>query len=114
MKALTQDGLRVRLARLAPSSGLGRFTLYLLLVDLFIYGLNRLLSAGRRGGTLDLWVTLLTITLIVLACILSLRWFRQRFMWRLRNRLIITYVFIAVIPLVLVLMMALIAGYLFA
>ncbi len=35
-------------------------------------------------------------------------------MWRLRNRLIVTYTFIGVIPLVLVLMMALIAGYLFA
>ena len=106
--------LRRRLARLAPASGLGRFTLYLLLVDLFIYGLNRLFSARRGAGALDVWVLLLTITLAVLALILSLRWFRRRFMWRLRNRLIVTYIFIGVIPLVLVVMMALIAGYLFA
>ena len=106
--------LRRGLARLAPSSGLGRFTLYLLLVDLFIYGLSRWLPGGRIGGALDVWVVLLTATLIVLGLLLSLRWFRRRFMWRLRNRLIVTYTFIGVIPLVLVLMMALIAGYLFA
>jgi phosphoserine phosphatase RsbU/P len=110
MKGPSQYSLRRKLARLAPTSGLGRFTLYLLLVDLFIYGLNRL----RSGGALDVWVVLLTIALAVLGFILGLRWLRRRFMWRLRNRLIVTYVFIGVIPLVLVLLMALIAGYLFA
>ena len=106
--------LRRKLARLAPKSGLGRFTLYLLLADLFIYGLSRIFS-GRGGGVaLDVWVVLLTIALIVLGLILSFRWFRQRFMWRLRNRLIVTYTFIGFVPLVLVLVMALIAGYLFA
>ncbi len=105
---------RRKLARLAPTSGLGRFTLYLLLVDLFIYGLSRLRSGQSGAGALDVWVVLLTSALIVLGLILGLRWFRRRFMWRLRNRLIVTYTFIGVIPLVLVLMMALIAGYLFA
>jgi len=114
MKGLPYHLLRRRLARLAPSSGLGRFTLYVLLVDLLIYGLGRLRSGRSGGGALDAWVVLLTITLIVLGLILSLRWFRRRFMWRLRNRLIVTYVFIGVIPLVLVLMMAVITGYLFA
>jgi sigma-B regulation protein RsbU (phosphoserine phosphatase) len=114
MKIPSHHLLRRRLARLAPTSGLGRFTLYLLLVDLFIYGLNRLFSARNGGGALDLWVLLLTTTLVVLGFILGLRWFRRRFMWRLRNRLIVTYVFIGVIPLVLVLMMAVIASYLFA
>ena len=35
-------------------------------------------------------------------------------MWRLRNRLIVTYVFIGVIPIILLVAMALLAGYLFA
>ena len=113
MRGPSHHPLRRKLARLAPASGLGRFTLYLLLVDLFIYGLNRVRSGGRGGGALDVWVLLLTITLVVLGFILGLRWLRRRFMWRLRNRLIVTYTFIGVIPLVLVLMMALIAGYLF-
>jgi sigma-B regulation protein RsbU (phosphoserine phosphatase) len=114
MNGLSHYPLRRKLTGFAPASGLGRFTLYLLLVDLFIYGLNRLRSGGRGGGALDVWVLLLTITLVVLGFILGLRWLRRRFMWRLRNRLIVTYVFIGVIPLVLVLLMALIAGYLFA
>jgi len=102
------------LARLVPTSGLGRFTLYLLIVDLFIYGLSRWLAGRRIGGALDVWVVLLTATLAVLGLLLGLRWFRRRFMWRLCNRLIVTYTFIGFIPLVLLLMMALIAGYLFA
>jgi len=114
MKGSSYHLLGRKLARLAPTSGLGRLTLYLLLVDLFIYGLSRLRSGRSGGGALDVWVVLLTCGLIVLGFILGLRWFRRRFMWRLRNRLIVTYTFIGVIPLVLVLMMALIAGYLFA
>ncbi len=39
---------------------------------------------------------------------------RRRLMWRLRNRLIVTYIFIGVIPIILLLMMAGLAGYLFA
>ena len=35
-------------------------------------------------------------------------------MWRLRNRLIVTYVFIGVIPVMLLVAMGLLAGYLFA
>jgi len=102
------------LARLVPTSGLGRFTFYLLLVDLLIYGFGHWLAGKRLEAALDVWVVLLTATLIVLGLILGLRWFRRRFMWRLRNRLIVTYTFIGVVPLVLVLMMAYFAGYLFA
>ena len=35
-------------------------------------------------------------------------------MWRLRNRLIVTYVFIGVIPVILLVAMGLLAGFLFA
>ena len=113
MQGPSHNSFLRKLARLAPTSGLGRFALYLLLLDLLVYGLGRL-SAGRNGGALSVWVVLLTTAVIVLGFILGMRWFRRRFMWRLRNRLIVTYTFIGVIPLVLVLMMAVIAGYLFA
>jgi sigma-B regulation protein RsbU (phosphoserine phosphatase) len=46
--------------------------------------------------------------------LLCLRWFRQVVMWRLRNRLLVTYVFIGVIPVVLLLAIGIIAGYLLA
>jgi phosphoserine phosphatase RsbU/P len=46
--------------------------------------------------------------------ILAFRWLKRRILWRLRNRLIVTYVFIGVIPAVLLVAMALISIYLFA
>jgi sigma-B regulation protein RsbU (phosphoserine phosphatase) len=46
--------------------------------------------------------------------ILGYRAFKKHFMWRLRNRLIVTYVFIGVIPLVLLATMGIVAGFLFA
>lgn len=103
---------------LFPTSSLGRFTLYLLVVDLLLYVLQKVLwlaapqksAAGVLGG----WVALLTFGVIVLGAVVGFRWFRRTVMWRLRNRLIVTYIFIGVIPLVLVLSMAIIAGYLFA
>ena len=45
---------------------------------------------------------------------MGLRWVRRRMMWRLRNRLIVTYVFIGVIPVLLLVGMGLLASYLFA
>jgi len=48
------------------------------------------------------------------ALVLGYRAFAQRFMWQLRNRLVVTYVFIGVIPVVLLLIMGVVAGLLFA
>ena len=39
-------------------------------------------------------------------------WFRTRFMWTLRNRLIVAYVFIAVVPVILLLTMVGVGSYL--
>src|SRR5262249_52442535 len=46
--------------------------------------------------------------------ILAVRWLKARMLWRLRNRLIVTYVFIGVIPVVLLVVLALGSLYLFA
>lgn len=51
---------------------------------------------------------------IVALLVLAFRWLRYRFMWRLRNRLFVTYVFIGVIPVVLLVLMVTLAAYLFA
>ncbi|HEV2118055.1 MAG TPA: SpoIIE family protein phosphatase, partial [Terriglobales bacterium] len=50
----------------------------------------------------------------VLVFLVFVRWLRNDLMWRLRNRLIITYVFMAVVPVLLLLAMAGLAGYIFA
>jgi sigma-B regulation protein RsbU (phosphoserine phosphatase) len=60
------------------------------------------------------WMRLFLLLSAVLGSILLVRWTRRRLLWRLRNRLIVTYVFIGVIPVVLLLFMGLLAGYLFA
>ena len=64
------------------------------------------------------WVQAAVITLAVLALLLfaiaGFGWVRQKLLWRLRNRLIVTYVFIGVIPVLLLVAMTMIAFYLFA
>jgi phosphoserine phosphatase RsbU/P len=49
---------------------------------------------------------------VIYLAIRSLPWVRVRLLWRLRNRLIVAYVFIAVVPVVLLLAMAGAASYL--
>src|ERR1700686_4080058 len=68
--------------------------------------------AGDHGFVASYRITLLVFICVLL--ILGYRTFTRRFMWRLRNRLIVTYVFIGVIPLVLLATMGIVAGYLFA
>jgi len=67
---------------------------------------------GVHGFAVLYRVTLLVFIGVLL--ILGYRALTQRFMWRLRNRLIVTYVFIGVIPLILLATMGIVAGYLFA
>ena len=66
--------------------------------------------SGRAQGL----AVILTVTLMVLGLILGIRYARQgirKTIWRLRNRLIATYVFIAVVPIVLILALAGIGTY---
>ncbi len=57
---------------------------------------------------------MLSFLATLLLAVLLYRWLKSRLLWRLRNRLIVTYVFIGVIPVVLVMSMASITIYLFA
>ncbi len=109
---------RRRVAELVPRTVLGRIALYLLLLDLALYVGQKLLAlvsaaAAARSG-LSGWVSFLTFILLVLGSILGFRWMRDKLLWRLRNRLIVTYIFIGVIPVLLIATIALGAGYLFA
>src|SRR5260370_38784032 len=74
-------------------------------------------SAKERSGTgtpdaLGGWIALLTFVNVILFGILAIRWLRNTLMWRLRNRLIVTYLFIGVIPLGLIAAIVLLSGYL--
>ncbi len=109
--------LRRRLhdAGLKPRSTLARLGLVLLVLVLGLTVARRLIDFAwpGRGTALAGWATFFTFILCIVAFLLGLRWVRQRLMWRLRNRLIVTYVFMGVIPIVLLLALAGITAYWF-
>jgi sigma-B regulation protein RsbU (phosphoserine phosphatase) len=69
------------------------------------------LFARSWGEHLGGWVWFLAFLSGVLFSVLLFRWLRRRILWRLRNRLIVTYVFIGVIPAVLLVTMAFVTLY---
>jgi sigma-B regulation protein RsbU (phosphoserine phosphatase) len=64
-------------------------------------------AADSIGG----WVKFLVFDAALLFSILAFRWLKRKLLWRLRNRLIVTYVFIGVIPAVLLVAMTFITLY---
>lgn len=114
MRTPIKIALRMALQRFKPRTRTARFTFYLACLELFLlalqYGL-RFGGAQQAATTLSGWTTGLFLALCALLLFLGLRWFRNHLMWRVRNRLIVTYLFIGGVPIFLVVMMALIAGY---
>jgi sigma-B regulation protein RsbU (phosphoserine phosphatase) len=104
----TLQSVQRSLARygLVPQTRMARLGLTLALV------LGGWTLAGVHGLTASYRFTMLAFIGVLL--ILGYRALTQHVMWRLRNRLIVTYVFIGVIPLVLLATMGIAAGYLFA
>jgi sigma-B regulation protein RsbU (phosphoserine phosphatase) len=117
MNILPRNWLRRLAARgLLPRSAFARVTAYLAALYaalLIVRGLLALGGSARAAGSLSVWVTGLGFAVVVLLFVFLVRWVRRRLLWRLRNRLVVTYVFIAVIPVALLLLMALLAGYFF-
>jgi len=99
-----------------PSSRVALIAWYLLGLDLLLFLLQRVFGFFHLayGDSLGGWVSFLSFLVIVLFSILAFRWIRAKALWRLRNRLIVTYVFIGFIPLVLLVALALGSFYLFA
>jgi sigma-B regulation protein RsbU (phosphoserine phosphatase) len=98
---------------LHPRSKLGRTTLWFGGLA-SILQLLRLIFHAPSGTMLSGWATFLSFIFVCCGIFMLLRWVRRQLMWRLRNRLIVTYMFIGVIPILLLLAMGLLAGYLFA
>jgi phosphoserine phosphatase RsbU/P len=113
---LRQLRLRIERLDLVPRSQFARVTCYLVIVDFVLFGLERLFSLLHFsfGSQLDVWIWFLSAAIAVLLCVLALRWLKARLLWRLRNRLIVTYIFIGAIPVVLLIAMGFISLYLFA
>jgi phosphoserine phosphatase RsbU/P len=110
--------LRLRLseAGLLPTSKVALIAWYLLGLDLLLFVLQKVFGLLKLsyGESLGGWVSFLSFLVIVLFSILAFRWVKAKALWRLRNRLIVTYVFIGVIPVVMLVALALGSFYLFA
>ncbi len=110
--------LRRRLieAELWPEGRMARLACYLAGMAAVLLALEKLLGlfAKSWGNHLGGWVGFLIFLAAVLFSVLAFRWLKRRILWRLRNRLIVTYVFIGVIPVILLVAMAGFSLFLFA
>jgi phosphoserine phosphatase RsbU/P len=93
---------------LRPATKWGRVTLWLGILSLVLWG------ASLSGANLEGWAIFTTLVFAFVAIVLLCRWGLRPLLWRLRNRLIVTYLFIGVMPILLLLLMGGVAGYLFA
>jgi sigma-B regulation protein RsbU (phosphoserine phosphatase) len=100
-------------AELWPQGKMARLACYLAGMGIALYALRKLLALFSLswGEHLGGWVGSLIFLAAVFFFILGFRWIKRRILWRLRNRLIVTYVFIGVIPAVLLVAMGLITLY---
>jgi sigma-B regulation protein RsbU (phosphoserine phosphatase) len=105
--------LRLSKAGLWPEGRMARLACYLAAMAVVLFALRNLLGlfAPSWGDHLAGWIEFFAFLAIVLFCTLAFRWLKRRVLWRLRNRLIVTYVFIGVIPAVLLMAMAIITLY---
>src|SRR5579864_1978398 len=96
-----------------PKTKLGKVTLWFGYLADALQVLRAVLRSAP-GSFVSFWASV--ITFLVGACLLLMgfRWLRQKLLWRLRNRLLVTYVFIGVIPVLLLVVMGGIASWLFA
>jgi sigma-B regulation protein RsbU (phosphoserine phosphatase) len=107
---------RMSEAGLWPESRMARIACYFLGLGAVLLLLQKVLGlfATSWGEHLGGWVSFLIFIAALLFSILAFRWLKKKLLWRLRNRLIVTYVFIGVIPVVLLVALGFITLYLFA
>ncbi|MGB9236310.1 MAG: hypothetical protein WCC04_18025, partial [Terriglobales bacterium] len=107
---------RLRVRELWPQGRVAWATLYVLALDLLVFAVQLVTSRfwPAVSASLTGWVLFLSLVAIVLLAAVAFRWLRSQLLWRLRNRLIVTYVFIGVIPVFLLAVISVIALYLFA
>ncbi|HEY5161548.1 MAG TPA: hypothetical protein VII81_00930, partial [Terriglobales bacterium] len=92
---------------------LERLTFYFAGLDLFLFVAWKVSSYFTTDSSLGGWFRFIAYLTVFVGLLVVARYVRRVLMWRLRNRLIVTYVFIGVIPVVLLLLIGLIGAYLF-
>jgi sigma-B regulation protein RsbU (phosphoserine phosphatase) len=93
---------------LRPTTKLGRVTCWLGGICLLLW-----LASATSGSRLEGWAIFTTLVFLPFAAVVVFRWIYRPLLWRLRNRLIVTYLFIGVMPILLLLLMGALAGTLF-
>jgi sigma-B regulation protein RsbU (phosphoserine phosphatase) len=99
-----------------PTGRLARLAWYSLALAAILFLLQTILATFKSswGQSLGGWVGFLSFISILFFTILAFRWLKAKILWRLRNRLIVTYVFIGVVPTLLLIAMASATLYLLA
>src|ERR1700693_3014742 len=107
---------RLQTAGLWPQGWVARGACYSLgfAVGLFALEMGLKPFAPAASDSLGGWVKCHIFDSALQFCIVAFRALKRKILWRLRNRLIVTYVFIGVIPAVLLVAMAVVTIYLFA
>jgi len=101
-----------RFRRVPPESRWHRSAFWLLAAYL-VMGLIRLVP-GADGETLR-GLSFLALCALVVCCVpLFWRWVVRRLMWRVSNRLVVTYLLVGLTPVVLFVTLALVAAYVFS
>ena len=98
-----------------PRTRLALFTLYVagtVVILLVLQGLLKLATAVQAAAMLAGWTSFLGWVGSLLLLFLTLRWFRRHVMWSVRNRLIVTYLFIGALPVALAVAVSVVSGYL--
>ena len=114
MAAWSQITRKLASAGIVPRTRLAFTTIYLAGITALLLLLNWLLklaNAPRAADALSGWTTFLGWTVSILLLWLALRWLRDNVMWSVRNRLIVTYLFIGGVPVTLAVAIALLSGY---
>ena len=95
---------RLLTAGLWPQGWIARGACYSLglAIGLFVLEMLLTLFAPAAGDSLAGWVKFLIFDASLLFAILAFRALKRRVLWRLRNRLIVAYLFIAVVPILLI------------
>src|SRR5947209_6116519 len=89
--------VKARLMRvLRPSTRWGRLYVWLGGLSLLFW-----IAAARPGANLSGWATFATVVFAFFLLVQFCRWGYRPLLWRLRNRLIVTYLFIGVMPILL-------------
>ncbi len=107
---------KLREKGLWPQSWIAMAALYVVALELLLFAVQLLTRrvSPAISESLEGWVNFLSVLAFVLLAVAWLRRLRSKLLWRLRNRLIVTYVFIGVIPVFLLVMISLITLYLLA